>query len=53
MDSIPGPAKIAGNSIDLVDTAMTQLDAINTRYRQTLSTFSTVINGITLVCYPN
>ncbi|KIM56811.1 hypothetical protein SCLCIDRAFT_207037 [Scleroderma citrinum Foug A] len=28
---------------------MTQLDTINARYRQTLSTFSTVINGITRV----
>ena len=31
---------------------MTKLDAINTRYRQTLSIFSTVINGITNVCHP-
>ena len=53
MDSIPGPARIAVNEISLVDTAMTQLDAINTSYRQTLSAFSTVINGITSVCHPN
>ena len=53
VDSIPGPAKITVNSIDVVDTAMTQLDTINTGYRQTLSTFTTVINGITLVCHPN
>ena len=53
MDSIPGPAKVAVNSIDLVDTAMSQLDIISIGYRQTLSTFSTVINGITHVCHPN
>jgi len=50
MDSIPGSVQIA---IGLVDTAMTQLDTINTGYRQTLSTFSTVVNGITQVCHPN
>ena len=53
MDSIPGSAEIAGNPTDLVGTGMTQLDTINARYRQTLSTFSTVINGITRVCHPN
>ena len=53
MDSIPGPAKLAVNSVDLVDTAMTRLDTINTGYRQTLSTFSTVVNGITRVCHLN
>ena len=53
IDSIPGPAKISVNSIDLVDTVMTQLDTINSGYRQTLSTFTTVINGITRVCHPN
>ncbi|KIM69301.1 hypothetical protein SCLCIDRAFT_19907 [Scleroderma citrinum Foug A] len=46
MDCIPGPAKIAVNAIGLIDTTMTQLDAINTEYCQTLSTFSTVVNGI-------
>lgn len=50
---IPGLAKIAVDSIDLVDTAMTQLDTINTGYRQTLNTFSAAINGITRVCHPN
>ena len=53
MDCIPGPAKIAVNAIGLIDTTMTQLDAINTEYRQTLSTFSTVVNGIIGVCHPN
>jgi len=53
MDSIPGPMQIAANALGCVDTAMTQLDAINTGYRQTLSTFSTVVNGITRVCHPN
>jgi len=43
MDPIPGPAEIAVNALGLVDTG----------YRQTLSTFSTVINGITRVCHPN
>ena len=52
VDSISGPAKIAVNSIDVVDAAMSQLDTVNTGYRQTLSTFSTVINGITRVCHP-
>jgi len=49
MDSIPGPANI---EIGLVDTAMTQLDTTNTGYRQTLSTFSSAVNGITRVCHP-
>ena len=53
MDSIPGPARIAVSAIGLVDTAMTQLNATNTGYRQTLSAFSTVVNGITRVCHPN
>jgi len=50
MDSIPGSAKIA---IGLVDTAMAPLDTMNTGYRQTLSTFITVVNGIIGVCHPN
>ena len=50
MDSITGSARFA---IGVVDTAVTQLDTINTGYRQTLSTFSTVVNGITRVCHPN
>ena len=50
MDSIPGPANI---EIGLVDTAMAQLDTTNTGYRQTLSTFSTVVNGIIRVCHPS
>ncbi|KIM53042.1 hypothetical protein SCLCIDRAFT_1223218 [Scleroderma citrinum Foug A] len=49
MDPIPGPANIAIDAIGPVDTAVTQLDAIHTAYRQTLSTFSTVINGITRI----
>ena len=53
MDSIPGSAEIAGNPTDLVDTAITRLDTFNNRYRQTLSTFITVINGISRVCHPN
>ena len=53
MDSILGSAEIAGNPINLVDTAMTRLDTINNGYRQTLSTFIMVINGITRVCHPN
>jgi len=53
MDTIPSLAKNAVDAIGLVDTAVTQLDAINTGYRQTLSTFSTVVNGITRVCHPN
>jgi len=50
MDFIPGPAEIA---IGLVDTEMNQLGTINTGYRQTLSTFGTVVNGISRVCHPN
>ena len=53
MDSISSSAEIAGNPTDLVDTAMTRLDTVNTGYRQTLSTFITVINDITRVCHPN
>jgi len=53
MYSISGPAQDAVDAIGRVDTAMTQLDVINTAYRQTLSTFSTVVNGITMVCHPN
>ena len=52
-DSIPGPAEIAVNTLGLIDTAMTQLGTINTGYRQTLSTFSRVVNGMTRVRYPN
>ena len=44
MDPIPGSVDIAVNALGLVDT---------TGYCQTLSTFSTVINGITIVCHPN
>ena len=53
MGPIPGPANIAIDAIGPIDTAVTQLDAIHTAYRQTLSTFSTVVNGITRVCHPN
>ena len=53
MDSILSSAEIAGNPTNLVDTAMTRLDTINNGYRQTLSTFIMVINGITRVCRPN
>jgi len=53
MGSIPSPAEIAVNALDLIDSAMIQGDAINAGYRQTLSTFSTVINGISRVCHPN
>ena len=53
MDSVAGPAQIAADTIGHVDTAMTQSDAITTTYRQTLSTFSTVVNGITRVRHPN
>ncbi|KIM66068.1 hypothetical protein SCLCIDRAFT_399095, partial [Scleroderma citrinum Foug A] len=49
MDSIAAPAQIAADTIGHVDTAMTQSDAITTTYRQTLSTFSTVVNGITRI----
>ena len=50
MDCIPGAAKTA---VGLADAAVTPLDTINTGYRQTLSTFTTVINGINRVCHPN
>ena len=53
VDSIPDLAKIAVSAIGPVDIAMTQLDAIHTGFRQILSTFSTVVNGITGVCHPN
>jgi len=43
MDPIPDPAETAVDALGLVDT----------RYRQTLSTFSTVINGIIGVCHFN
>ncbi|KIM66108.1 hypothetical protein SCLCIDRAFT_399265 [Scleroderma citrinum Foug A] len=47
VDSVAGPAQIAADTTGQVDSATTQLDAITTAYRQTLSTFSTVVNGIT------
>ena len=53
MDSTPGPAKIPADALGFVDTAMTQSDTINTGYRQILSTFTTVVNGITRVCHPH
>ena len=53
VDSVAGPAQIAADTTGQVDSATTQLDAITTTYRQTLSTFSTVVNGITGVCHPN
>jgi len=53
MDCIPGPAQVDVNALGHVDTAMIQSDAINTGYHQTLSTFTTVVNGITMVCHPN
>ena len=53
MDSIPGPAKINADALGFVNTPTSQLDAINTGYRQTLSTFSTAVNGITGVRLPN
>ena len=53
MDSTPSPAKIAVNALGLIGTAMIRVDAINTGYRQTLSTFSTIVNGITRVCHVN
>jgi len=52
MDAIPDQAKIAVDSIGPVGTAMTQLDAIDTAYLQTLSTFSTIVNCIIGVCQP-
>ena len=53
MNTIAGPAETTVNAIGLVDSAMTQLDTINTGYRQTLSAFNAVVNGITRVCHPN
>ena len=53
IDSIPGPVQIAVNALHLVDTTMTQSGVINTEYHQTLSTFTTIINGITRVCHPH
>ena len=53
MDSIPGPAKIPADGLGFVDTPTSQLDAVNTGYRQTLSIFTTVVNGITGVRLPN
>ena len=53
MDSTPGPAKIPADALGFVDTLTSQWDAINTGYRQTLSTFSTAVNGITGVRLPN
>ena len=53
MNSIPGPAKIPADTLGFVDTPTSQLDAINTGCRQTLSTFSTAVNGITGVGLPN
>ena len=47
MDSIPGPAKINADALGFINTPTSQLDAINTGYRQTLSTFSMAVNGIT------
>jgi len=49
MDSTPDPAKIAANA-GLLDTAATKLDSTSAGYRQTLSTFSTVVKDITKVC---
>ena len=53
MGSISGTAKITVNTLSLVYTAITQLDVTNTGYPQTLSTFNTVVNGITRVFHPN
>ena len=53
VDSVAGPAQIAADITGQVDSATTQLDAITTTYRQTLSTFSAIVNGITGVCHPN
>ncbi|KIM57760.1 hypothetical protein SCLCIDRAFT_1119387 [Scleroderma citrinum Foug A] len=51
-DDIQPVPTVLGNTQD-AEAAITQLDSINTGYRQTLSTFSTVVNGITRVCHPN
>ena len=44
------PIEIAINTTNLVDTAMTHLDIINSVYLQPLRIFDTVVNSIANVC---
>ena len=52
VNSIRHPAEFPVNAIGSADLARTQLDTIDTTYRQTLSAFSTFVCGITTVCLP-
>ena len=50
VQSISGPVEITVNAIEVANTAMTQLDIIDSTYLQPLSTFNTVVIGIANVC---
>ena len=46
------PTEFSVNAIGCADLARTELDTINTTYRQTFSAFNTFVCGITTVCFP-
>ena len=52
VNSIRHPAEFSVNAIGSTDPASTQLDTIDTTYRQTLSAFNTFVCGISTVCLP-
>ena len=52
VNSIRHPAEFSVNAIDPADLARTELDIIDTTYRQTFSAFNTFVCGITTVCLP-
>ena len=53
VNSIHHPAEFSENAIGPADLARTDLDTIDTMYRQTFSAFNTFICGITTVCLLN
>ena len=53
VNSIHHLAESSENAIGLADLARTELDTIDTTYRQTFSAFNTFICGITTVCLLN
>ena len=50
VNSIRPPAEFSVNVIGPADLARTELDTIDTAYRQTLSAFNTFLCRITTVC---
>ena len=52
VNSICHPDEFSVNAIGPADLARTQLDTIDTTYRQTFSAFNTFVCGITTVCLP-